>query len=343
MPSLIINGSGIEANVESERLILRRSGEERPTRNLQVPLHDVERAVVIGHPQVSVRALQKLLRLGVSTAFITEHGSWMGTLHADNDKNAARRVLQYEMELDRSARLLTARSIVRAKIRNSRRVLQRLSSGRRSLHSEKKHQDIQEDLNQYQLKVSRAETFDELRGYEGVAAARYFEQFAGFFPEEFPFNGRNRRPPHDPANALLSFAYTILLSRIEAALRSHGLDPCLGFLHETAHGTPSLALDLLEPLRAPVCDLLALNLLNHSRLRKEHFSKNSEDGGIYLNAGGRQVFFEGFESSMERKFAPVPGAPHTDFHAVIEEQIFAVLERLSNRTRPPERRFFKMP
>jgi CRISP-associated protein Cas1 len=278
MPALIINGDGIEARVESERLILHRAYEERKTNDLQVPLHDVERALIIGQPHVSVRALQKLLRLGVSTSFVTERGSWMGTLHADNDKNAGRRVLQYEMALDDTARLDASKSIVAAKIRNQRRVLQRLASGRETLPHPVAYRRVQAELKQYQLRVKQAGTVGELRGFEGIASARYFSRLADFFPTEFPFTGRNRRPPRDPANALLSFTYTILLSRIDAALRSHGLDPCLGFLHETAHGTPALALDLLEPLRAPVCDLLALNLLNHILYVRDAFAKSAAQG-----------------------------------------------------------------
>ena len=104
-----------------------------------------------------------------------------------------------------------------------------------------------------------------------MGAAVYFGQLGNYFPEGIPFTTRSRRPPKDAANALLSWTYSVLLGEIDGAVRSHGLDACIGFLHAVSHGTPSLSLDLLEPLRAPCCDLLDMNILNHKQLTKEHF------------------------------------------------------------------------
>ncbi|WP_372847189.1 CRISPR-associated endonuclease Cas1 [Pontiella sp.] len=330
MPSLVINGNHIEANKESRRVVLRRAGDDAMAAGtLHVPLTDVDRATVVGHPRVSISVLQTLMKEGIPVAFISEKGHWYGTLHPDGDRNAARRLLQYRQQDRPAARLACARQVIHAKIRNQRRALQRLAANRNESKASA-HLDTLEALKQLARKAGTASSLDELRGIEGTAAARYFRQLAAFFPENVPFNGRSRRPPRDAANALMSWTYTIVLSEVDAALRLQGLDPCLGWLHEMNAGTPALALDLLEPLRAPVCDLLVLNLLNHAILGPDDFHVSAEDGGTYLNEAARKKFFLHYESHLQRKFKPAPEAPHTDLRQCIARQVWTVLRLLEN-------------
>ena len=112
---------------------------------------------------------------------------------------------------------------------------------------------------------------------------------------------------------MLSWSYTILLGEVDGVVRSHGLDACIGYLHALSHGVPSLSLDLLEPLRAPICDLLVLNLLNHRVLTEEDFRFDAVEGGYYLKEESHRAFFLAYENSMTRKFAAGKGEPHTDF------------------------------
>jgi len=330
MPSLVFNGNRIEARRESRHIILSRAGDDHTAAaSTSVPLTDVDRAIVIGHPAVSISVLQSLMKEGIPVSFISEKGHWYGTLHPDGDRNAARRLLQYKQHFNDTARLLCARKIVRVKIRNQRRVLQRLAANRNETRVSV-HLDALETLKRLGRASSYAGSLGELRGIEGSAAARYFEHLGCFFPENIPFSGRSRRPPRDAANALLSWTYTIVLSEVDVALRLQGLDPCLGWLHECSSGTPSLALDLLEPLRAPVCDLLVLNLLNHAILGPDDFHINAEDGGTYLNESARKKFFLHYENHMLRKFKLAPDAPHTDLRQCIVRQVRAVLRLLEN-------------
>ncbi len=125
-------------------------------------------------------------------------------------------------------------------------------------------------------------------------------------------------------------------------MRLHGLDPCLGWLHEVSPGTPSLSLDLLEPLRAPVCDLLVLSLLNHSILTKKDFHKNIDDGGTYLNEAARKQFFFSYESHMTRKFKLTSGGNHTDLRQQITQQVWTTLRLLEN-PEASDTPFFNMP
>jgi len=342
MPSLVLNGNHLNVRRESRRLILHRPTDDlHDGQSLTVPLADVDRVTIVGHPNVPVSVFQRLMRESIPVSFVSEKGHWYGTLHSDGDLNAARRILQYEQQSRPTERLKCARKIISSKIRNQRRVLQRLAANRSEKERVEQAQTIQQ-LHQLDRHAQHSETSDILRGIEGVAAAEYFGRLADFFPTNIPFNGRNRRPPRDAANALLSWTYTIVRSEIDTALRIHGLDPSLGWLHATSPNTPALSLDLLEPLRAPVCDLLVLSLLNHSILTKKDFHQSAEDGGTYLNESARKQFFFSYESHMTRKFKLKAGANHTDLRQQITQQVWTTLRLLEN-PESPDLNFFRMP
>jgi CRISPR-associated protein Cas1 len=341
MPTLYLNGHLSEARLDGRCVEVNRADPEKDdVTTLRVPFHDLERVVDIGQAAFTTPLLQKLAWEGIPLHLISGHGRWLGAFYPNANGHALRRLRQYELARDGHFSLDIAVRAVAAKIRNSRRVLQRLAASR-DASADAKHLDACNSLQALVGQAEAAETFDSLRGYEGYAAALYFDRLSRYFPEDAPFNGRNRRPPKDAANALLSWTYTIVLSEIDAAVRTAGLDPCLGFLHEISYGRPSLSLDLLEPLRAPLCDMLVLRLLNHRLMRaEEHFETHAEDGGIYLNDEGRRAFFPEYERTMQRRFAESKGAPHTDFRLAIREQVNALLRAMENRE---EMSFFTMP
>ena len=245
----------------------------------------------------------------------------------------------HEQAADRFFCLGMAQSLIYAKIRNARRVLQRLAANR-SLSDECEHTSICNELKHYAQRAANAENHDELRGVEGIAAARYFCRLSKFFPEDTPFNGRSRRPPRDPANALLSWTYTMLLGEMEGIIRSHGLDASIGVLHTDTVNRASLALDLMEPLRPAFADLLVLNILNHNILRSEHFELNSENGGTYLTKEARKPYFMAYEQSMKRRFALKPGEAHTDFRKVMDNEVCKYIKALEQNKLEP---FFLLP
>jgi CRISPR-associated protein Cas1 len=288
---------------------------------------------------LSTPLIQRLAREGVPIHYLTTGGRWLGAFYPNRNGHALRRLRQYELAISGHLTMPVARALVVAKIRNSRRVLQRLAANR-DLAAEADQIEVCNSLLSMAHRAAEAEGPDNLRGCEGMAAALYFQRLAVFFPAETPFKGRNRRPPRDAANALLSWTYTIVLGEIDGAVRTAGLDPCLGFLHEISYGRPSLALDLLESLRAPLCDMLVLRLLNHRLLRAEHFEFHSDDGGTYLSEKGRKIFFPEYERTMNRRFSPKKGESHTDFRGVIREQVNTMLRVMENRGEPE---FFLMP
>jgi CRISP-associated protein Cas1 len=343
MASLILTGDTVTVNLESRHLDIRRrppvDDENRRPEIKRVPLHDLDRVIVMGRPSVTIPVLQRLMREGIPVFFLSHYGRWIGSLSPDKNRNAARRIRQYEKSRDDGFRLRLSRNLIAAKIGNSRRALQRLAANR-SLSEDPELRETCARLRELASRAESAKSLDMLRGCEGMAAGVYFTMLGRFFPPEFPFAGRSRRPPRDPANAVLSWTYTILLGEIESCLRAHGLDACIGFLHELSHGSPSLAVDLLEPLRAPVADLLALNMFNHRYFSEEDFEFDSEDGAVFLAETGKRKFFQTYETAMTRKFIVEKGEAHCDFRQIIDRQVCAVIRALEDSE---DIAFFRMP
>lgn len=339
MTTLILSGDTLDVHLERTHLkVSRRVEDGQPPKRTRIPLFDVERIVLSGRPHVTIPVIQKFLKLGIPLFFVTSHGKWIGALHPDNNLNAARRIGQYDASKDRLLALDIARKLVCAKLRNSRRVLQRLAANRKE-SGEHNQLSTCNELKNLARRTASCSSLQELRGIEGMGAARYFQRLGCFFPDDIPFTERNRRPPKDPANALLSWGYTILLGEIDGAIRMHGLDAGIGFLHQLHHGTPALAVDLIETLRAPVIDLLTLNILNHGVLNKKDFYHDTEKGGVFLKQEAHKSFFFAYENAMKRQFKLKPDAAQTDFREIIREQVFAILRALNNE--PFE--FFQMP
>jgi len=166
--------------------------------------------------------------------------------------------------------------------------------------------------------VSKSGSIDELRGYEGTSTARYFQAWAGFLPDEFPFERRSTRPPLNPVNACISFGSTLLYHEAAAFIHAHGLDPALGTLHATEDGRWSLALDLIEPFRPVLVEALALDLFSHQILNARHFE--ARNGGVFLNEEGRKKFFLQYERRMDRQFMSECAGHRTSLRQQLENQ-----------------------
>jgi len=340
MPTLYLNGDTTEARRHNRGVEVTRIDEAADDiKSMHVPFFDVERVVVVGQAQLSTPLIQGFARHGVPVHFTTTRGRWLGAFYPNANGHALRRLRQYDLARNAKFALTIAKRAVVAKIRNSRRVLQRLGANR-DMAAAAEQLDACNTLLAMANQAEGADNLDSLRGCEGYAAAVYFKRISAFFPEELPFNGRNRRPPRDAANALMSWTYTIVLGEVDCAVRTAGLDPCLGFLHEISYGRPSLSLDLLEPLRPSLCDMLVLRLLNHKLLRPEHFEYHADDGGTYLSEQGRRTFFPEYERTMQRRFSPSKNASHTDFRNLIRKQVEETL-RAMEKEKEPE--FFLMP
>ncbi len=343
MATLVINKRSTSVKLESDHLLVHHhetDGASTAESKTCVPLAEVERVVIMGQPAISFPVLVRLMDKGIPCSFLSENGRWRGGLGLSDGYFAARKMRQYAAVQNPSFCLRVSQSLIVAKIANARRVIQRLLSNRNmeetsDVKYHRKHLDclLQE--------VRQADSVSVLRGVEGVAAAHYFALLGYFFPETMPFTGRNRRPPKDEANALLSWTYSILLEEVIGCVRSHGLDVSAGVLHCNADRSPSLALDLIEPLRTGCCDLLVLNLVNHKIIRSGmHFSRNLDNDGVILNEEGRRVFFRAYEQAMRRKFFLPEVGKHVDMRQVIDWQVCAFLKTLEQGV---DVKFFSLP
>jgi len=321
MPSLCLTTPGCRASLTGGRLRIEPP-EGDPTAAREVPLHDIERAFVSDRCSLSTAGLAELLRREIPVVF-TSWGERVIGLCQPPAPHSVARIAQYRASLDPALALAIAIPLVEAKILNSRRVLQRLAANRQGVETER----ILNSLEHSATACLRASNLDSLRGYEGAASAAYFECYGAFFPGHAPFERRSRRPPHNAANAILSYTYTLLAAEAECQLHAIGLDPAIGFLHEPADRRASLALDLIEPFRAPVADAMALDLLSHGTLKPDaHFEKR--EGGVYLNTGGKKRFFVAYERRLEREFTGLRNGRRSTLRNEIHESALAFKKAL---------------
>ncbi|SRR5579883_2048687 len=252
-----------------------------------VPAQTVEEVVLMGNPQVTGDAFTYALELGMPIHYLSDYGKYLGSALPGYSRNGKLRLAQYAVYHNSERRLELVKAIVTAKIHNQHTVLYRHKLGENSLKSRKKL-------------VEEQTTLDGVRGVEGLAAKEYFACWDALLKEPWSFPGRNRRPPTDPVNSLLSFAYGLLRVQVTAGVHITGLDPYIGYLHEVHHGQPAMVLDLMEEFRPLVADSLVLSVLNNREIQPEDFTESL--GAFRLSDNGRKKFLQAFERKMNDEF-----------------------------------------
>jgi CRISP-associated protein Cas1 len=247
---------------------------------------------------VTTQALAELLDHGIELALLSLSGKLRGQLTPPKARNVPLRMRQYEAAHDAALCLSLAREVVCAKIESSVAVLKRF----RRNHPDALTREEIDELERALAGVETAPTAESLRGVEGSAAARYFRSLGALVPPAIGFDGRNRRPPRDPVNALLSFGYVLVGNELQSLLDGMGFDPYLGFYHRMDYGRPSLALDLLEEFRAALVDRWSVGLLNLTVLRAEDFTTTAE-GGVLLGREGMKRYFPAYEKEITTPFS----------------------------------------
>lgn len=259
-------------------------------RVLHVPFHLLDGIVLFGYRGLSASLLGACAERGIAVSLLDANGRFLARLEGPVSGNVLLRRGQYRMSDDEETALEVAKRFVEAKIVNERRVLERY----RRDYPEEVDQAFKGEIEalQHQIDaISLATTADQLRGIEGDAAHGYFSVFDQMIRVDDPslrFGGRSRRPPRDAINALLSFFYSMLSRDIASACETVGLDPQIGFFHRDRPGRASMALDLIEELRAPYVDRFVLSLVNRKQVRSGDFVKE-EDGGVVLGDDARKI------------------------------------------------------
>jgi CRISPR-associated protein Cas1 len=273
----------------------------------EVRVSDVSQVALFGNIQISTQAIQLLCETGVPITFFSMGGWFYGIARGHGLKNVVDRIAQFRHAGDPAACLRFARQFVRGKIHNQRVLFMR--------NHEQPPERVRLRLGQAREDLEKAGSLEELLGMEGAAAAEYFAEFAGMLrPQEedeipgletnvpeapwarFDFNGRNRRPPTDPVNALLSLAYSLLAKECTVAAYAVGLDPYVGFYHQPRHGRPALALDLMEEFRPLIAESAVLTAINNRYVTPRDFVTAGR--AVNLSPAGRKQFFQCFEQRM---------------------------------------------
>ncbi|MDR1828343.1 MAG: CRISPR-associated endonuclease Cas1 [Methylobacteriaceae bacterium] len=290
MTSLYVDRRGVELRMDGGAIAFYENDERIGT----VPVAPLERIFLRGDVLLHSGLLGRLGENGVGVVVLSGRKGIPTMLLAKPHNDAARRVAQYRLSQDGTFCLAIARSLVAGKMDGAERHLRDLS--------ERKHaakmtlQRNCETLKGLMSHIERQESLEALRGLEGRAAAVYFEGLAAFLPPHLGFVKRNRRPPRDPFNAVLSLGYTLLHADVVLAVYGAGLDPYIGFLHGLHFGRESLASDLIEPLR-PYFDRFAVKLFTDGHLRAENFTVTSD--GCFLGKAGRARFYQLYEDAAE--------------------------------------------
>lgn len=291
MSCLYVNESGAVISVEGGYFCVKqKNGLVR-----RLPKELLESITIFGNSSITTPCMQECLRRGITLNYFSGKGAYYGKLSSTRHVNGERLKSQIYACDDPVFCLTMAKQIVTAKIHNQCVILRRYRRNRMS--------DIDNDeiktMKQLEHRVQRAQKIDELMGIEGMAARTYFSGLSALVRPEFAFEGRNRQPPRDAFNAMLSLGYTLLMYEIYAEIENRGMNPYIGFCHQLHSGHPALASDLMEEWRAVVVDSVVMSLVQGNEIQPEHFEPDEETGGILLTAQGMRIFIRKMEGKFE--------------------------------------------
>lgn len=294
--TLFVTTPGAYLNKDGEAVVVNVDHEVR----LRVPVHTLGGIVCFGNVMCSPYLMQHCAEHGVLLSFMSEHGRFLARVQGPISGNVLLRREQYRRAEDPARSAEIARSVVLAKVTNSRAVLQRAVRD----HGEQPGLAAAiVRLGHLMQEIKLITELESLRGKEGDAGKVYFEVFDQLITtqkEAFSFTGRSRRPPLDRVNALLSFHYSLLAHDCVAALEGVGLDPQVGFLHRDRPGRPSLALDLMEEFRAFFADRLVLSLINLRQLDSGGFIQR-ESGAVEMTEEGRKTVLVSYQKRKQEE------------------------------------------
>jgi len=316
MAVLYVASQGASLRLDSGRLVVRK--EEQTLAVAHLPL--VDAVALVGRVNVTTPLVLRLLRRGVVVSCLGRDGRFRGRFAPPLLESVFPRLGQATCLANPVARLLLARSVVARKIEAMIDVLERFAGN----HPSRVDRSILQKLAAHRDSLDRCQGLDALRGMEGAAAAAYFKAFGDMTPPTLPFPGRTGRGARDPINALLNFAYALLVNEAIAAIEAASLDPWCGFYHEPRTGRPSLALDLIEPYRHVVADRFVLTLLNKRRIRPDMFHQTSR--GARLRDAACRRCIESYEQAM---FGRAPAWLARNKDICLREALWRTCERLA--------------
>ena len=306
---------------------LESTGSDKTLRRclLEVEPHHVETVGLIGRAHITARAVRLCLDHGITVFWMKRNGRLLGRLVPELSRTADLRRRQFRLFENADSALALGRLFVDAKISNAAGLVAAVRSNR---PGNRQFGKVITELELLRNQVSSADGRDRLLGIEGDAARRYFKVLGLAFSGPIRFSGRQRRPPPDPANALLSFGYELLSNLIASLLEARGFDPYLGMLHTVRSGRPSLALDVMEKFRHPVVDRFVLRACNRRQFTYDDF-RQDELKGVRLTRNGLRRFLQQWEAYLDAPMAGIEGSQSIE--RVIQRQVDALAVHLREK------------
>lgn len=294
--TLYITSSNRYLSLDGENVVILEEQKEIG----RVPLHNLQGIVTFGYTGASPALMGACAQRNIDLTFMSANGRFLARVTGEVKGNVTLRKQQYKISEDKTESVQIARNFIFGKVYNARWILERAARDYPLRLDVEKLKEKSNVLYHSLQKIRLCESADRLLGLEGEAASVYFSVFDQLIlqqKENFLFCGRNRRPPLDNVNAMLSFAYSLLAGMCGSALEGVGLDPYVGFYHTDRPGRMSLALDLMEELRGVMADRFVLTLINKRIMKKENFIQK-ENGAVILDDSGRKLFLTAWQ---ERK------------------------------------------
>lgn len=307
--TLYVSSQGSYLRKEGETVVVEREQQKV----LQLPIHTIGGIVCFGNVLCSPFLLGFCAERDIAVSFLSEYGRFLAAVRGPVSGNVLLRRRQYRLADDETATRQIAANIVAGKLANSRLVINRAIRDHSDKIDEASLRSVSSCIDRLIDEIPRSPDSDALRGIEGMAAAEYFSAFNELIidqKEEFHFDDRNRRPPLDPVNSLLSFIYTMLAHDVRSALETVGLDPAVGFLHRDRPGRPGLALDLMEEFRPVIADRLVLSLINRRQVDAKGFKK-AENGAVVMDDATRKTVLVEYQNRKQDEV----------MHPYIEEKV----------------------
>lgn len=297
--TLYVTSPNTYLSLDGENIVILKDDVEA----LRVPLHNLEGIIAFGYTGASPALMGACAKRNIALSFMKSSGKFLGRVVGEVRGNVTLRKAQYRLSDDAAASHKIAQSFILGKIYNARWVIERATRDHGTRLDVDKLKGVSQTLANSLKLVEESQDLEQLRGVEGEAAAQYFRVLDDLIlqqKEDFYFNSRNKRPPLDNVNAMLSFVYTLLAHDAVAALETVGLDPYVGFLHRDRPGRVSLALDLMEELRAVYADRFVISLINKREVNASGFTQ-MENGAVTMDDDTRKNILKAWQSKKQEE------------------------------------------
>ena len=322
MSCLYITENGSKVAVKGGHFIVEcQDGSER-----LVPKETLESIVIFGNVYLTVPCIKECLERGIAVSMFSTKGKYFGRIESTNHVNAKRLKQQVYLSDQEEMRVQFSKKIILNKIHNQRVLLTRYQRS-----TGKNIQEYIQAIKIHENKISLCTNIEQIMGYVGNAARQYFAALSKMIKEDFKFSGRNKRPPRDAFNSMISLGYTILMYEIMGEIENRGITPYIGFMHKDIERHPTLASDLLEEWRAVIVDATVMSMIQGNEISINEFSKDEETGAVIISKNGVNLFIKKLEKKLQSNMNYLEYLEHpVSFRRAIWWQVSKIVKCIDN-------------